>query len=484
MRLGDLIRGLGFMVPSGLDSREVSGLSYDSRRVAPGDLFVAIPGYKEDGTRFSEEALARGAAAVVMEKGSGGRTIVCPHSRVALALLADRFYGHPSGKMKLVGVTGTNGKTTTTYLIRSILEGAGEETGLIGTIRYLIGEEEFPAPNTTPESLDLQRLLAEMVGESVTAAIMEVSSHGLALDRVAGCEFKVGVFTNLTQDHLDFHATMEDYLAAKLRLFEMLATGSVAVVNADDPTSDKVIAAAQKARILTYGLSAKAAVRAKALTLSQRGTRFVVSYEDGQVPVALNLPGKHNVYNALAAFSTGLALGFKSGTLTKGLEAVQGVSGRFELVEVGQPFAVIVDYAHTPDALERLLFAVREITRGKVLCVFGCGGDRDRKKRPLMGGIAARLADYTVITSDNPRTEDPAVIVREIEAGVNPGSRYEAIVDRREAIRRGIALAGEGDAVVIAGKGHEDYQILGTTKIHFDDREVAREALKEKGWSR
>lgn len=483
MKLMELFQGLGFMVSSELASTEISGLAYDSRKVAPGNLFVAIPGYKDDGTRFAEEALAKGAAAVVEEKGSGGRTIVCPNSRKALALLSDRFYGHPSGKMKLVGVTGTNGKTTTSYLIRSILSVAGEKTGLVGTIRYLIGEKEFPAPNTTPESLDLQRLLADMVGENVTAAIMEVSSHGLALDRVAGCEFKVGVFTNLTQDHLDFHPTMEDYLAAKLRLFEMLTPEGVAVVNADDPACSRVIAAAPRARIITYGLTTESRVRAKALTLSPRGTRFVVSYEGREVPVALNLPGKHNVYNALAAFSAGLALGFKNGTITKGLEAVKGVSGRFELVNAGQPFAVIVDYAHTPDALERLLNAAREITQGNVLCVFGCGGDRDRKKRPLMGGIATRLADCAIITSDNPRTEAPEAIVREIEAGVIPGTRYEVIVDRREAIRRGIVLAREGDAVVIAGKGHEDYQILGTTKIHFDDREIAREALKDRGWS-
>jgi UDP-N-acetylmuramoyl-L-alanyl-D-glutamate--2,6-diaminopimelate ligase len=484
MMLGELIRDMGVTAPGELAAREVTGLAYDSRKVAPGDLFVAIPGFKEDGARFSEQALARGAVAAVTEQGSGPRTLLHPNPRLALALLADRFYDHPSGKVKLVGVTGTNGKTTTTYLIRSILQGAGEVTGLIGTIRYLIRDQEFPAPNTTPESLDLQRLLSGMIREGVTAAIMEVSSHGLALERVTGCEFKVGVFTNLTQDHLDFHLTMEEYLKAKLRLFEMLEEGSVAVVNADDPASGKVIAAASKAKILTYGLSAGAGVRARALTLGPQGTQFVVTWSEGQVPVALKLPGKHNVYNALAAFSAGLALGCKNGTMAKGLEAVPGVSGRFELVEAGQPFAVVVDYAHTPDALERLLLAAREITKGKILCVFGCGGDRDRKKRPLMGGIATKLSDCTIITSDNPRTEDPQAIVHEIERGVNPESRYETLVDRKQAIGRAIALAGDGDAVVIAGKGHEDYQILGTAKIHFDDREVARDALKDRGWSR
>jgi len=484
MKIEELIRGLDFACPDELASAEVSGLAYDSRKVVPGDLFVAIPGFKDDGTKFTEEALARGAVAAVVEKANGGKRIISSNARRALALVADRFYGHPSRRMKLVGVTGTNGKTTTTYLIRSILEVAGEKTGLIGTIHYLIGKETFPAPNTTPESLDLQRFLAEMVREDVKAVVMEVSSHGLALDRVTGCAFRVGIFTNLSQDHLDFHLTMEDYLQAKLRLFEMLTQNSIAVVNADDPASSRVIATAQKARLITYGLSGEANVRAKAVTLGQRGSHFVVTWQDEQVPVNLKLPGKHNVYNALAAFSTGLALGLKNGTVMSGLEAMKGVSGRFELVEAGQPFAVIVDYAHTPDALERLLVAAREITRGKLLCVFGCGGDRDKKKRPLMGGIATKLADHTVITSDNPRTENPAEIVREIEGGVRAESRYEVIVDRREAIRKGIAMAERGDAVAIAGKGHEDYQILGTTKIHFDDRETARESLKEKGWSR
>jgi len=486
MRVDELLRGLGFDCPTGLAATKVTGLAYDSRKVVPGDLFVAIAGFKSDGSRFTHDALAKGAVGVVDDKPgpAEGERIACPNARRALALLADRYYGHPSGRMKLVGVTGTNGKTTTTYLIRSILQAAGEKTGVIGTIRYLIGERAFAAPNTTPESLDLQKLLAEMVGEAVTTAVMEVSSHALALDRVAGCEFKVGVFTNLTQDHLDFHPTMEDYLQTKLRLFEMLTEKDVAVVNADDPASGRMLAAARKARAITYGLSSEARVRAKAVTLAQRGTRFVITWEDRQVPVNLKLPGKHNVYNALAAFSAGLALGLRNGTMTSGLEAVEGVSGRFELVAAGQPFAVIVDYAHTPDALERLLLAVREITRGKILCVFGCGGDRDRKKRPLMGDLSTRLADHTIITSDNPRTEAPEAIVREIETGVMPGSSYEVIMDRRHAIRKGVASAGEGDAVVIAGKGHEDYQILGTTKIHFDDREVARGALEERSWSR
>jgi UDP-N-acetylmuramoyl-L-alanyl-D-glutamate--2,6-diaminopimelate ligase len=487
MTIGELIQGLDFPCPIELEKVEITGLSYDSRTVGPGQLFVAIPGFKADGARFAQEALVKGAAAVVAEKAlflDDPRIISCPNARCALAILADRFYGHPSGKLKVVGITGTNGKTTTTYLIRSILKQAGERTGLIGTIRYLIGEESYIAPNTTPESLDLQRLLAGMVEERVSTVVMEVSSHGLALERVKGCEFKVAVFTNLTQDHLDFHPTMEDYLLAKLRLFEILEKGNIAVVNADDPIAERVIQAASKAGIITYGLSGRARVRAKAIFLSQKGTEFVVTWEEGQIPVKLKLPGKHNVYNALAAFGAGLALGFSNGLLVKGLESLEGVSGRFELVDEGQPFAVIVDYAHTPDALERLLSAVREITRGRVLCVFGCGGDRDRKKRPMMGRIATNMAGYTIITSDNPRTEDPEVIVKEIEEGVVPGSQYEIVLDRKAAIRRGMDLTREGDSVVIAGKGHEDYQILGTAKIHFDDREIVREALREKGWRR
>lgn len=487
MTIEMLIRGLGFSCPTELAKVEINELSYDSKAVGPGKLFVAIPGFKADGARFAQEALVKGAAGVVSEKPlflDDPRIITCPNARRALAILADRLYGHPSGKLKIVGITGTNGKTTTTYLIRSILNQAGERAGLIGTIRYLIGEEGYVAPNTTPESLDLQRLLSQMVEEKVSTVVMEVSSHGLALERVTGCEFKVAVFTNLTQDHLDFHPTMEDYLLAKLRLFEMLEEGNVAVVNADDPVAERVIQTASKAGIITYGLSGRAKVRAKGIVLSQKGTEFVVTWEGGQIPVKSKLPGKHNVYNALAAFSAGLALGFSNGLLVKGLESLEGVSGRFELVDEGQPFTVIVDYAHTPDALERLLSAAREITRGRVLCVFGCGGDRDRKKRPTMGRIATTMAGYTIITSDNPRTEDPEVIVKEIKGGVVPGSQYEIVVDRKAAIQRGMDLLREGDSMVIAGKGHEDYQILGTAKVHFDDREIAREALREKGWRR
>ncbi|QIA26841.1 UDP-N-acetylmuramoyl-L-alanyl-D-glutamate--2,6-diaminopimelate ligase [Thermaerobacter sp. PB12/4term] len=497
VNLQDLIAVLPDRTVTGPAGRPIQGITYDSRRVEPGFLFVAIRGLRYDGHSFIAEAVARGAAAVVGERPlalEGVPYVQVPSSRLALGLLASAFYGHPSASLVMVGVTGTNGKTTTTHLIRWVLEAGGHPTGLIGTVHNIIAGRSLPVERTTPEAADLQKLLAAMRDEGMTHAVMEVSSHALALQRVAGCAFDVGVFTNLTQDHLDFHASMEDYAAAKARLFSRLGRNEIpgttkpgpkaAVINADDPWGE-FMAARSNAPVVTYGLNRPADITARQVEVEPGGIRFILVSPQGEAPVRLRLTGRFNVYNALAAAGAGLVLGLDPATVARGLESLQAVPGRLERIDRGQPFAVIVDYAHTPDGLENVLRGVRELAgQGRVICVFGCGGDRDRGKRPQMGAISARLADYTVLTSDNPRSEDPEAILDDIETGVRrvPGAAYERVTDRAAAIRRALELARPGDVVVIAGKGHEDYQIFADRTIHFDDREVAAEALAALGY--
>jgi len=468
---------------------EISGLAHDSRRVNPGDCFVCVVGYKTDGHQFAAQALARGASAFVVEQpleaGPEVVQIKVPNARRALALLAAQFHGQPGRRLNVIGVTGTNGKTTTTYLIESILAGAGWNPGLIGTMEIRQGEMSRIPLTTTPDALELQQTLAEMAAAGAQGAVMEVSSHALALDRVLGIPFRLGIFTNLTQDHLDFHADLEDYFQAKLQLFTGLEADArfpgrvMAIINLDDPCAQRILQAI-RVPALTYGLGEEAAVRAVDLRLGADGARFTVEFPQGSQPLNLALAGRFNVYNALAAFSAGLALELPLEIIAGEIEKVRGVRGRFQRIDEGQPFTVVVDYGHTPDGLANILTGVRELTRGRVLAVFGCGGDRDRKKRPLMGETAGRLADLVIITSDNPRTEDPESIIAEIEPGVKQtGCEYLVEADRRSAILLAMSRAGSGDAVVIAGKGHEDYQIIGTRKVHFDDVEEAREALRE-----
>jgi UDP-N-acetylmuramoyl-L-alanyl-D-glutamate--2,6-diaminopimelate ligase len=503
MKLGDLIRDAGPVegIPRAWMEQDVREVVNDSRQVRPGALFVAVRGFHSDGHRFVEQALRQGAVAAVVEAGSGlaasrdARLIRVADSRAALAGLAAAFYGHPSKKLRLVGITGTNGKTTTSYLVKSIIEAAGGLAGLIGTIDYRIGDRVYPAPNTTPESLDLQRLLSEMVGAGAKHCVMEVSSHALALGRTAGCRFTTAVFTNLTQDHLDFHRDMDDYFQAKLRLFTGLASGASAVVNIDDPRGETIIGATQ-AKVITTGIAARADVRPEgAVRHGINGLAFTAATPSGPVAVESPLVGRHNSYNILSAIGAGVSLGFAPPDIARGIANMKAVPGRMEKVAEGQPFGVVVDYAHTEDALARLLEAVREIATGRVITVFGCGGDRDRTKRPKMGSAALAGSDIVVVTSDNPRTEDPLAIIEEIETGMAgrgtkaspaklpPAARngkkpYFVIPDRREAIELAVRMAGPGDVVVLAGKGHEDYQIVGGTKHHFDDREEARRAIK------
>jgi UDP-N-acetylmuramoyl-L-alanyl-D-glutamate--2,6-diaminopimelate ligase len=462
----------------------VRGIAYDSRKVEPGYVFVAIEGFQTDGHYFVEQAIAKGAIALVVQKPvavpASVTWIQVPQTRLALALLSARFYNYPSRRLKLIGVTGTNGKTTTTYLLKDIFHNAGRRVGLVGTIANWIGKQRLPVQHTTPESLELQKLFAEMVTSGVDTVVIEVSSHALALYRVVECFFNTGVFTNLTQDHLDFHQDMNDYLAVKKVLFER--AGEFAVINHDDPAAPE-LKKVSRAKIITYGIRQAADLMARDVKVSPKGASFQAVTPWGDTPVNLKLTGYFNVYNALAALAVGGAHGLPLAVMVKALEEVAGVPGRFELIDRGQDFMVVVDYAHTPDGLENILKTARQITPGRLITVFGCGGDRDRSKRALMGEIAARYSELPVITSDNPRTEDPLQIIADIEEGVRkvrrPGD-YVVLPDRRKAIAYAINTGSRGDAVVVAGKGHEDYQLIGAEKLPFDDRSEAVKALEKR----
>ncbi len=474
----------------------LGGLAYDSRKVARGDLFVAVPGLKQDGRRFIADALDRGAAAVVFDgpdvlAGSDTGRILVPSARQALARLADAYFGHPSRALTVVGITGTNGKTTTSILVEALLRARGRPTGLIGTIEYRIGEERLDAGQTTPEALELQSLLARMVERGVAGVAMEVSSHALALHRADGIEFDVAVFTNLTQDHLDFHVTLEAYRLAKARLFRLLASGAktrrAAVINVDDPSGGAMVAGLDLPTF-TFGLGPEAEIRPRHYRSGMDGIHMDVDTPRGSLEIASALVGEHNVMNLLGAVGVGLALQMDRAVIARALSGVRAVPGRFERVEAGQPFLVVVDYAHTPDALENVLATARKLLTGggRLAVVFGCGGDRDRGKRPIMGEIAARLADRLWVTSDNPRSERPEAIVAEIVAGIPAAgrNRHVALPDRRAAIRDALTWAAPGDVVVIAGKGHEPYQIIGSEVLPFDDRAEARAVLRDLGQGR
>jgi UDP-N-acetylmuramoyl-L-alanyl-D-glutamate--2,6-diaminopimelate ligase len=456
---------------------EIGGLAYDNRAVEPGTLFFCVPGFTRDGHEFAPDAVARGAAALVVARplGLGVPEVVVEDVREAMAVAAARFHGDPTARLPVVGVTGTNGKTTTAFLVRSLLERAGRPCGLLGTVVSVVAGRERPVVRTTPEAIDLQRTFRDMLDGGDRACAMEVSSHALELRRADGIHFAVAVFTNLTQDHLDFHPTMEDYFLAKRRLFASSSTG-VRVANVDDPYGRRL---AQEFGCVTFAIDRPADYRALDVRSGVAGSGWTFETPDGAFDVRLPLPGRFNVANALGAWAAGRALGVAPDALVEGLAEAPRVPGRFEPVVEGQPFAVLVDYAHTPDSLENVLRAAREVADGRVIAVFGAGGDRDRGKRPLMGEIGARLADVCLITSDNPRSEDPEAIIEEILAGTGGASGVEHDPDRRASIHRAISLAAPGDVVVIAGKGHEQGQeFAGGRKEPFDDVAVAREALR------
>jgi len=479
MTLAQLLAGVRVLTP--VPHAEVTGLDYDSRRVQPGFVFFAFPGAKVDGREFAASALERGAVAVVSESPGW---IQVEHGRAALAQAARNFYGSPDRRLAVTGITGTNGKTTTAFLIDEMLRAAGLATALIGTIEYRLGTRRSAAVNTTPESLDLYRMFHELEDAGGTHVTMEVSSHALAIGRVHGMKFHTAVFTNLTRDHLDFHGTMENYFAAKTLLFRP-AEGDPpawAVINRDDEWGRK-LAPSPATRVLWYGFSEGSTVRARDVGMNFEGLRFTVDYQGRSLHFESPLVGRMNVYNILAAVSAGFSYGLAPEALQRDVAAFAAVPGRFERIREGQPFLAVVDYAHTDDALRNVISAARELGPKRVLTLFGCGGDRDRTKRPLMGLAAGELSDFVVLTSDNPRSEDPLDIINDALVGLRRTDTPHVVEpDREKAIRMTLHEARPGDAVILAGKGHETYQILGSKTIHFDDREVAREALRAFGF--
>lgn len=484
MQFGELIQGVNPVNVLGGLQTTISGLAYDSRLVKPGDLFAAIRGTHQDGHQYAKDAVQKGAAALLVEtplENVSVPQVVAANARKALARIAAVFYHHPAEKLTLIGVTGTNGKTTTTYLCEAIFRQAGIKTGIIGTIQNKIGDKIIPCKNTTPESADLFQLFREMVDSGVKIAIMEVSSHALDQGRIEGIHFDTAIFTNLTQDHLDYHQTMESYFNAKAKLFESpaLKPNGTAVINADDPYGQR-LQKQMKARVITYGLR-HAEIQAGQIQLDWKGIAFHVRAPAGEFPIKMQLSGEFNVYNTLAAIGAGLSQNLSPETIRAGLERAQFVRGRFESVGRDLPFAVIVDYAHTPDGLENLLQSAKRLTKGKLIVVFGCGGDRDRGKRPLMGAIAERFADEIIVTSDNPRSEEPIAIIRGIEQGMKKPHHVEP--DREKAIGLALALAKPHDSVIIAGKGHETTQTFKDKTIHFDDREIAETYLEKRAAS-
>lgn len=492
MQLNELASQLAVSRIDGDEETVFSGLQMDSRRVQPGDLFFCIRGLVDDGHLFAAKAAQQGAVALVVEHDVDVDIpkLIVKDSRYAMALIANHYYGYPSRNMKVIGITGTNGKTTTTYLLEKILSSQGHSTGLMSNIEVKIGDRTIPNNGTnTQESLNLQRIMAEMQAVDTEFCIMEVTSQGLDLGRVKGTSFRTAIFTNLTQDHLDYHGSMESYKASKGLLFSGLGNAfsaapeeqRYAVLNADDSASEDFVKLTA-AQIITYGIKQNADVRAEAIEITSKGTRFRCTTFLGTVDLHTPLVGEFNVYNCLAAITAALLEGISLEAIKQSLESIAVVEGRMEVVDEGQDFLVLVDYAHTPDGLENALSTISQFVEGQIHCVFGCGGDRDRLKRPVMGKVAARYSDYLYVTSDNPRKEDPQSILLDIVPGLLevdfPGERYQLIADRRAAIDLAIANAVRGDVVLIAGKGHETYQDINGIKHDFDDRLIAKEAIR------
>lgn len=462
---------------------EIGNIRYDSRAVGPGDVFVAIRGYETDGHRYIDSAYNNGAAVVICEQApvDGAAYVLTPDTRLALSICSRNYFGDPSSEMKIVGVTGTNGKTTSTMLLKHLLEDNGEKVGLIGTNQNMIGDEVIPTERTTPESYELQSLFRQMADAGCTYVVMEVSSHSLALHRVAGVDFELGVFTNLTQDHLDFHGTMEEYARCKALLFKQSKT---AVINLDDKWAQYMTESARQAgcRVVSYAQEHNEAdVVAKDIRLSARDVRFCAVETGGIQRIRLGIPGRFSVYNALCVIASGVALGYSMEKCAQSLETAEGVKGRMEVLPTDGDYTILIDYAHTPDALENVICSIKEVATGRTVVLFGCGGDRDRTKRPIMGRIAADNADLVIVTSDNPRTEEPKAIIDDILQGINNAKiQVKVIPDRTQAIHWAIDNHHSGDVIILAGKGHETYQIVGKTKHHMDEREIVAEYLEKR----
>jgi UDP-N-acetylmuramoyl-L-alanyl-D-glutamate--2,6-diaminopimelate ligase len=495
MKLNELIHNVETLSINHAGNPEIKGLAYDSRYVRAGSMFFALPGTNTDGSNFIQDAISRGAVAIVSQNKlaplakTSVATIQVTDSRRTMAELASIFYGNPSEKLCVCGITGTNGKTTTAYMLNNALkikEENGKMPGLIGTIEYRLGERIIPATRTTPESVDIQNMLNQIVSDGIHNAVMEVSSHSLIQKRVDCIDFDMAIFTNLTQDHLDFHKTMDDYFAAKARFFNQLSRKKkknvFAVINIDDPYGKKLyeLSPSFDAVVVTYGIESQANFKANDVQVNSSGSSFKVESKDGSFAINLKMYGRYNVYNALATFAAASALNVEPSVIVKTLSEIKSVPGRLEKIEHSGSFNVFVDYAHTEDALKNVLTTLREITENRLIVVFGCGGNRDKKKRPLMGKVASQLADYMIVTSDNPRNENPMDIIMQIRAGITDMSRSEVVEDRHEAIIRALSFAEKGDTILIAGKGHENYQEFAHTIIPFDDREVVRECLSVK----
>ncbi len=478
MRLTELLRQTEYTLHG--EDVQIHAIAYDSRKVVPGSLFVAVRGFNTDGHQYIEAAIEKGAAAILAEE-EGAWSVpvaVCKDTRRGLAEVSAQFYGNPAEKLKIIGVTGTNGKTTTTYLIKQVLDLLGYKTGLIGTNQNIIVDKVMPTERTTPESLELHEMFQEMVEAGVSHVVMEVSSHSLALSRTHGIFFQEAVFTNLTRDHMDFHETMENYLEAKALLFSQARHG---VTNADDSYGATLTRRAG-CPMMTYGVENKADVRGENIRLSERGVICTTKIGGASYEIRLGIPGRFSVYNALAATAACLGLGIPMEDILKGLVLAKGVKGRAEVVPTSAPYTVLIDYAHTPDGLENIIETVRGFAKGRIITVFGCGGNRDKTKRPIMGKIAASLSDFTVVTSDNPRKENPGEIIKDILAGMTDyAGRYAAVENRRDGIRYAMEMAKEGDIIILAGKGHETYQILRDETIAFDEREIVKEIVNNAG---
>lgn len=486
MLLKNILEGIKYEIIAGSIDKEITGVYYDSRQVKPGSLFICVRGLKTDGHKYIESAIANGAAAILAEEKQSVSDdityVITADTRSTMAKIASNFYGRPTLDMRIIGVTGTNGKTTTTHLIQNILQEAHLKTGILGTLYAKIDDFKKEMGHTTPEALEIEDFMNLCRERKAEYVVMEVSSHALDLARVEEIDYNVAVFTNLTQDHLDYHQDMENYKNAKLKLFSMIDNkkGNFVIINNDDRYASDFIKAS-RAEVITYGIGNDADVKAYNLDINAEGTRFMVKYERDDFEVNMQLIGLFSVYNALAAIAFALKEGIKPDIIKKALAVTSSVAGRFEKVRCGQDFTVIVDYAHTPDGLENILKTARSIAGKRLITVFGCGGDRDKTKRPLMGEIAAKYSDFCIVTSDNPRSEDPKAIIDDIVPGLLKveGSRYAIVVDRREAIRHAVYMAKPGDIVIIAGKGHETYQLIGDKILDFDDRKVAAEFLKE-----
>jgi UDP-N-acetylmuramoyl-L-alanyl-D-glutamate--2,6-diaminopimelate ligase len=490
MKLSEIFHNIEAAIPADAGELEIRQLACDSRKVQLRALFFALHGAKADGNTFIRDAVAHGAAVIASEEAAPAALpdsvvwVQVPDARKALAIAAANFYGRPASALQMVAVTGTNGKTTTTSLVDAIVKASGAKTGLFGTIAYHTPLGDYPAPNTTPESVDLQKFLAEIRDAGGRYATLEASSHSLAMDRLWGCHFAAAVFTNLTREHMDFHKTFEDYFAAKKKLFEGTGAGApeFAVINTDDEFGKRLTGIAKKT--LSYGLESGADLTTKKFQLSFNGLAFTAQTPNGKVQVTSSLVGRINVYNILAAIGAAQALGLSNEVIETGIRSLESVSGRFQRIDLGQPFLVIVDYAHTDDALENLIRTARELnSKGRIITLFGCGGEKDRTKRPVMGEVTGRLSDLTILSSDNPRSEDPLKIISDIIVGLQKtNGKYLIEPDREKAIGVAMEEARAGDIVLLAGKGHENYQILADHTEEFDDRDVARNALRARGF--